>query len=169
MSFAPSAVLGDRIESSKYRRIPPVQFSRPPGAETKILFRRCFLCAAALSIIEIVGGQETLDAHQGQPANQTIAGGPPRNAEGQPASARSLGLDPVTGGGNAAHPPVPEYPRFKTLHLERQPDAERRPDPPRRSGTNESFRAFDRADGGSPAGPGVGIRHQPPYGSGWVV
>ena len=43
MSFGPSAMLGDRIESSKYRRIPPVQFSRPPCAETKILFLRRLL------------------------------------------------------------------------------------------------------------------------------
>ena len=40
MSFGSIAALGDRIESSKYRCIPPVQFSRPPCAETKILFLR---------------------------------------------------------------------------------------------------------------------------------
>ncbi len=65
MSFGPSSVLGDQIESSKYQCIPPVSThknqsirwgiplmrgnSRPPCAEPKILFLRCL--QGSLSII----------------------------------------------------------------------------------------------------------------------
>ena len=48
MPFGSSAVLGDRIESSKYQRIPPAQFSRPPCPETKILFWRYLLLLTLL-------------------------------------------------------------------------------------------------------------------------
>ncbi len=38
--FSPRVVLGDLIESSKYRRMPQGRFSRPPCLEPKILFTR---------------------------------------------------------------------------------------------------------------------------------
>lgn len=44
--FSPRVVLGDLIESSKYRRMPQGRFSRPPCLEPKILFLRHFLKTA---------------------------------------------------------------------------------------------------------------------------
>ena len=43
MPFRPRAVWGDQMESWKYRRVPPVQFSRPPGPEPLILILRRLL------------------------------------------------------------------------------------------------------------------------------
>ena len=107
--------------------------------------------------------QQPVNTHQRQPTNQAVSKGPDRHGEGQPASIRPNGFNPVAGGRYTCHAPVPVRFRFEGIHDKGHPDAYWCAYASRRTGTDEAFGAVDLLHRRPPMVPGMRVRDQPPY------